>query len=164
MKRIRRVVPFRDDELLLERLRHLRMGTAKGPINRRRRKTVIDNLGEVLPTNVQKSYFMLSDAERTGTRWSTARRGTKAGQIDCNFSRRKTVVRLPAIELWGIVSLYSAARLLRSIAVSGCSGPKTFCRSGALAEKAVQLWRTRPLLVQPGQVLEVCRRGRMFRT
>ena len=40
------------------------MGTAKGPIKRRRRKGVIDNLGEVLPTSVQKSYFMLSDAER----------------------------------------------------------------------------------------------------
>ena len=41
------------------------MGTAKGPIKRRRRETVIDDQrGEVLPTSVQKSYFMLSDAER----------------------------------------------------------------------------------------------------
>jgi hypothetical protein len=41
------------------------MGTAKGPIKRRRRKTVIDDYrGEALPTSVQKSYFMLSDVER----------------------------------------------------------------------------------------------------
>ena len=36
------------------------MGTSKDP-----QKTVINDLGDVLPTSVQKSYFMLSDAERT---------------------------------------------------------------------------------------------------
>jgi len=41
------------------------MGTAKGPIKRRRRQAVIGDFGKVLPTGVQKSYFMLSDAERT---------------------------------------------------------------------------------------------------
>jgi hypothetical protein len=40
------------------------MGTVKDPIQRRRRETVKDDLGKVLPTSVQKSYFMLSDAER----------------------------------------------------------------------------------------------------
>jgi plasmid replication initiation protein len=34
------------------------------PIQGRRLKTVIDNPGEVLPTSVQKSYFMLSEVER----------------------------------------------------------------------------------------------------
>jgi hypothetical protein len=34
-------------------------------IRRRRPETVKDDLGEVLPTAVQKSYFMLSGAERT---------------------------------------------------------------------------------------------------
>ena len=34
------------------------------PIQGRRFKTVIDNPGEVLPTSVQKSYFMLSEVER----------------------------------------------------------------------------------------------------
>jgi hypothetical protein len=37
-----------------------KMSTAKG----RRPETVIDDLAEVLPTSVRKSYFMLSDAER----------------------------------------------------------------------------------------------------
>jgi hypothetical protein len=41
-----------------------KMGTVKDPIQRRRRQTVKDDLGMVLPTSVQKSYFMLSDAER----------------------------------------------------------------------------------------------------
>ena len=40
------------------------MGTVKDPIQRRRRQTVKDDFGEVLPTGVQKSYFMLSKAER----------------------------------------------------------------------------------------------------
>jgi plasmid replication initiation protein len=40
------------------------MGTVKDPIQRRQRETVKDDLGVVLPTSVQKSYFMLSDAER----------------------------------------------------------------------------------------------------
>jgi plasmid replication initiation protein len=41
------------------------MAKANDPIQRRRRETVKDDLGKVLPTGVQKSYFMLSDAERT---------------------------------------------------------------------------------------------------
>jgi plasmid replication initiation protein len=41
------------------------MGTAKGPIQPRRLRNVTrKGLGEFLPTSVQKSYFMLSDAER----------------------------------------------------------------------------------------------------
>jgi plasmid replication initiation protein len=43
----------------------MKMGTAKGSIQRRRPNRVIrKGLGEILPTSVQKSYFMLSDAER----------------------------------------------------------------------------------------------------
>src|ERR1700724_2706266 len=42
------------------------MGTAKGSVQRRRqpRNVTRKDLGEFLPTSVQKSYFMLSDAER----------------------------------------------------------------------------------------------------
>ena len=41
------------------------MGTAKKSIHRQRRKRVTDEgLGAVLPTSVQRSYFMLSDTER----------------------------------------------------------------------------------------------------
>ena len=41
------------------------MGTAKGSIQRRLPHSVIrKGLAEFLPTSVQKSYFMLSDAER----------------------------------------------------------------------------------------------------
>lgn len=40
------------------------MGKINGPIQRRRRETVKDDLWEVLPTSVQKSYLMLSNAER----------------------------------------------------------------------------------------------------
>jgi hypothetical protein len=36
------------------------MGKVDDPIQRRRQKTMIDDL----PTAIQKSYFMLSDAER----------------------------------------------------------------------------------------------------
>jgi hypothetical protein len=40
-------------------------GKAKGSIQRRRPNDVIrKGLGEILPTSVQKSYFMLSNAER----------------------------------------------------------------------------------------------------
>jgi len=42
----------------------LRMRKVNDPIQRRRRETVKNDLGEVLPTGVQKSYFMLSDPER----------------------------------------------------------------------------------------------------
>src|SRR5258707_8254419 len=43
----------------------MRMGTAKGSVQLRRpRKVTRKGLGEFLPTSVQKSYFMLSDAER----------------------------------------------------------------------------------------------------
>jgi plasmid replication initiation protein len=43
----------------------MKMGTAKGSIQRRRPNSMIrKGLGEFLPTRVQKSYFMLSDAER----------------------------------------------------------------------------------------------------
>jgi hypothetical protein len=44
----------------------MRMGTAKGSVQRRRppRNVIRKGLGEFLPTSVQKSYFMLSDAER----------------------------------------------------------------------------------------------------
>jgi hypothetical protein len=44
----------------------MRMGTVKGSVQRRRRpRSVIrKDLGKFLPTSVQKSYFMLSDAER----------------------------------------------------------------------------------------------------
>jgi hypothetical protein len=43
----------------------MRMGTAKGAIQQRRTKGAIHKgLGKYLPTSVQKSYFMLSDAER----------------------------------------------------------------------------------------------------
>jgi hypothetical protein len=43
----------------------MRMGTDKGSILRRRtRSNTRKGLGEFLPTSVQKSYFMLSDAER----------------------------------------------------------------------------------------------------
>ena len=41
------------------------MGKVNDSIQRRPRETVKDDLREVLPTSVQKSYFMLSDAERT---------------------------------------------------------------------------------------------------
>jgi hypothetical protein len=41
------------------------MGTAKGSIQQQRPESVIrKGLTEILPTSVQKSYFMLSDAER----------------------------------------------------------------------------------------------------
>src|SRR5208282_896254 len=41
------------------------MGTAKGSVQRRLPGSVIRRgLAEVLPTSVQKSHFMLSDAER----------------------------------------------------------------------------------------------------
>jgi plasmid replication initiation protein len=41
------------------------MATEKGSMQRRRARSVIrKGLGEFLPTSVQKSYFMLSDAER----------------------------------------------------------------------------------------------------
>jgi len=41
------------------------MGTAKKSIRRQPRKRVTDKgLGAVLPTSVQKSYFMLSETER----------------------------------------------------------------------------------------------------
>jgi hypothetical protein len=43
------------------------MGTAKGPVqqsNHRPRNVTPRGLGEFLPTSVQKSFFMLSDAER----------------------------------------------------------------------------------------------------
>ena len=43
----------------------MRMETTKGSIQRRLPNNVIrKGLGEFLPTSVQKSYFMLSDAER----------------------------------------------------------------------------------------------------
>ena len=43
----------------------MRMGTSKGSIQRRLSNNVTrKGLGELLPTSVQKSYFMLSDAER----------------------------------------------------------------------------------------------------
>ena len=44
----------------------MRMGTAKGSVQRRRppRNVTRKALGEFLPTSVQKSFFMLSDAER----------------------------------------------------------------------------------------------------
>jgi plasmid replication initiation protein len=41
------------------------MGTAKGSIQQRPRSVKRKGLGQFLPTGVQKSYFMLSDAERT---------------------------------------------------------------------------------------------------
>jgi hypothetical protein len=40
------------------------MRKVNDPMQRRRRETVKNDLGEVLPIGVQKSYFMLSDAER----------------------------------------------------------------------------------------------------
>ena len=40
------------------------MGTAKGSIQQRPRSAKPKGLGEFLPTSVQKSYFMLSEAER----------------------------------------------------------------------------------------------------
>ena len=43
----------------------MRTGTAKGSVQPRRPRNVTrKGLGEFLPTSVQKSYFMLSDAER----------------------------------------------------------------------------------------------------
>src|SRR5271165_6173315 len=43
----------------------MRMGTATGLVQRRgTRSSIHKGLGEFLPTSVQKSYFMLSDAER----------------------------------------------------------------------------------------------------
>jgi len=48
----------------LETGRTNRMRKVNDPIQRRRRETVKDELGKVLPTSVQKGYFMLSDAER----------------------------------------------------------------------------------------------------
>jgi len=56
------------------------MGTVKDQIQRRRRQTVKDDLAEVLPTSVQKSYFMLSDAERTVL--NTALEKYRAGQSE----------------------------------------------------------------------------------
>jgi plasmid replication initiation protein len=41
------------------------MRKVNDPIQRRSREPAKDDLGEVLPTGVQKSYFMLADAERT---------------------------------------------------------------------------------------------------
>jgi hypothetical protein len=40
------------------------MGTVKNPIQRRRRQTVKDGFGAVLPHQCPESHFMLSDAER----------------------------------------------------------------------------------------------------
>jgi hypothetical protein len=48
-----------------QRLRNLRTKTAKDSVQRRRSNVVTDkDLDRFLPTSVQKSYFMLSDAER----------------------------------------------------------------------------------------------------
>jgi hypothetical protein len=48
-----------------EKPRNLRTKTAKHLIQRRLPRSLIHKgFGEVLPTGVQKSYFMLSDAER----------------------------------------------------------------------------------------------------
>ena len=56
---------FWRDQMTNKRPKKSRMGEAKRSIKRRRPKSVIrKGLAEVLPTSVQKSYFMLSDAER----------------------------------------------------------------------------------------------------
>ena len=59
------IAPFRMTLLQDDGLRNLRTKTAKSSLRRRPWNGVTDKgLERFLPTSVQKSYFMLSDAER----------------------------------------------------------------------------------------------------
>lgn len=72
------------------------MSRSEGPIQRRRRKTVVDDLGEVLPTSLKKSYFMLSDAERDVL--NTALEKYRPGQSEPIFVGGAKVIK-PALRL-----------------------------------------------------------------
>src|SRR5690348_3690041 len=67
------------------------MGKTNDPIKRRRRETLKDDLGEVLPTGVQKSYFMLSNAERTVL--NTALEKYRPGQYEPILAGDKKVLK-----------------------------------------------------------------------
>jgi len=56
------------------------MRKVNDPIQRGHRETVKDDLGKVLPTAVQKSYFMLSDLERAIL--NTALEKYRPGQLE----------------------------------------------------------------------------------
>jgi len=73
------------------------MGTGKDSIQRRRQKRVVrKGLTEVLPTSVQKSYFMLTDAERDVL--NTALEKYRAGQSEPILVGGKNVLK-PAVRL-----------------------------------------------------------------
>jgi hypothetical protein len=78
-------------------VRYLRMATAKKSIQRRLQKVGLDEgLGQFLPTGVQKSYFMLSDAERAIL--NTALEKYRPGQTEPILVGDKKVLK-PALRL-----------------------------------------------------------------
>src|SRR5271157_2743358 len=75
----------------------MRMGTATGLVQRRgTRSSIHKGLGEFLPTSVQKSYFMLSDAERDVL--NSALEKYRPGQSDPIFVGGEKLLK-PALRL-----------------------------------------------------------------
>jgi hypothetical protein len=79
------------------------MGTAKGSVQPRRPRNVTrKGLGEFLPTSVQKSYFMLSDAERAVL--NSALEKYRPGQSEPIFVGGENLLK-PALRLMSLYRL-----------------------------------------------------------
>jgi hypothetical protein len=104
------------------------MVTAKKSEQRRSRKVVTDkDLGQLLPTSVQKSYFMLSDAERAVL--NTALEKYQPGQLEPIFVggrkvfkaalRLMTLYRLKIEEVLNGRAVTSYTRWVDAVQVQG---------------------------------------------
>jgi hypothetical protein len=91
------------------------MRKVNDPIQRRRRESVKNDLGEVLPTGVQKSYFMLADAERGVL--NTALEKYRPGQSEPILVGDKKVLK-PALRLMTLYRLKIKEVLDRRVVTS----------------------------------------------
>jgi hypothetical protein len=100
------------------------MGTTKDAIRRRPKSVIRKGLPESLPTSVQKSYFMLSDAERVVL--NTALEKYRPGQSEPILVGGNKVLK-PALRL---MTLYRLV-IEELHPMGGCCASKGSGRSGS---------------------------------